>query len=76
MEKSLFFPQDQLPGAGAGIAISALARVSLGQSRMGYTVCTEWGHFCWIPLDFFVSSEKRHANWAPVFQAYTWRIHY
>lgn len=29
------------------------------------------------PSGFFCTKQKkRHANWAPVFQAYTWRIHY
>lgn len=43
---------------------------------MGYTACTEWCHLWWILLDFFVWSKKRHWNWAPVFQACTWKIHY
>lgn len=43
---------------------------------MGYTACTEWCHLWWISLDFFVWSKKRNANWAPAFQACTWRVHY
>lgn len=43
---------------------------------MGYTACTVWCHLWWILLDFFVWSKKRHWNWAPVFQACTWKIHY
>lgn len=42
---------------------------------MGYTACTEWCHLWWIPLDF-VWSRKGNANWAPVFHACTWRVHY
>lgn len=58
LTKSLFFPWDQLPGAGAGAAIFALAQVSLEQTCIGYAACAERCHLWWIPLDFNVWNQK------------------